>query len=371
MFYDLLYGGALRWLDAENAHRLAIASLAGISRVPGAVRALGRWTPEADPRLAVERWGRTFPNCLGLAAGMDKDAQAIDAFLALGFGHVELGTITLRPQLGNPRPRIWRVPACAALINSMGFPSAGAQVVAARMQRRMERFKSTQGLIGLNIGKNKDTPLERAAEDYEALVQTFAGIGDYFAINISSPNTAGLRDLQLADRLSHLVRRTVAAAMRAEGSRRKPVLIKLAPDLDDHELEPIAQAALDGGADGLIATNTTTTRPSFFSAAQQQLPGGLSGPPLRQRATEVVRLLYRVVGSRLPIIGVGGISSAEDVLERIRAGASLVQLYTALVYQGPSLPGHILRQLSEVADVEGWGSIDELVGTDLRVNGCS
>jgi dihydroorotate dehydrogenase len=278
--------------------------------------------------------------------------------LALGFGHVEVGTITYEPQPGNPRPRIWRVSEKQALINAMGFPSEGVAVVAKRL-----RALPKVGIVGLNLGKNKTTNNLMAGVDYASLAAKLAGIGDYLTINVSSPNTPGLRDLQAGGNLGEIISQVVEEEKKvaAKEGYSRPVWVKLAPDLEDAELEGIADAAVAAGAAGIIATNTTIARDGL-SEAKRNLPGGLSGRPLKERADQVVRLLYRTVGQKVPIIGVGGIENAADLLRRISLGASLVQIYTGFVYGGPNLPRTILRDLSIDADRRGWRSIDELVG---------
>jgi dihydroorotate dehydrogenase len=359
--YATLYRHALTRLDAETAHRMALHGLAVAPRLPGGLRALAQLAPDPDERLRLRLWDLPFANPLGVAAGLDKNGEAVEALLALGFGHVEVGTVTLLPQPGNARPRVWRVPEADAVINAMGFPSAGAASVRARLLPVRPR-----GVLGLNLGKNRDTPLAQAAQDYAALVATLFAVAHYFTINVSSPNTPGLRALQVADELAALLSQVSAANQRAaELARRdpKPLLVKVAPDLTDAELEGIADAAIAGGARGLIATNTTTSRASVPDR-YHALPGGLSGAPLRERAMHATRVLYRRAAGRMPIVGVGGIASGADALERIRAGASLIQLYTAFTSAGPALPGDILRALSADADARGWRAVAELVGVD-------
>lgn len=355
--YPFLYRNILSHLDAERAHEWGVASMRAAQRVPGALGFL-RSRISHDPRLALKRWGIDFANPLGLAAGMDKAGVAVSTLLALGFGHVEVGTVTPEPQPGNARPRIWRVSEKQALINAMGFPSEGAAVVAQRL-----RASSSRGVVGLNIGKNKATAKEAAVDDYVSLVGSLAGLGDYLTVNVSSPNTPGLRDLQVAGELEEIVAQVVAAeenAAKGQGHSR-PVLVKLAPDLADTDLEAIAEAAVAAGAAGIVATNTTIAREGL-GAGYRELPGGLSGWPLTERADHVVRLLYRSVGKRVPIVGVGGIATAADVLRRISMGASLVQIYTSFVYGGPDLPRRILNDLSLDADRRGWNHIEQLVG---------
>lgn len=363
MRYEVLYDTMLRRMDAERAHRLAILAMSGLARTPGGLRVLSRRAPEPDERLRQRVWGLPFANPLGVAAGLDKNGEAVDALLALGFGHVEVGTVTLRPQPGNERPRVWRVIEQQAVINAMGFPSDGAAEVRERLLGR-----SPAGVLGINIGKNRDTPLEQAGDDYAALTTALFDIAHYFTVNVSSPNTPGLRSLQLSDDLSALLGRVRAAndtAARLAMRDPKPILVKISPDLSDAEVEAAADAALAGGANGIVATNTTTSR-AGLPEPPASLPGGLSGTPLREQANHVIRVLYNRVGGKIPIVGVGGIASGADALARIRSGATLVQLYTAFTYHGPALPGRILREMSADADARGWSSIGELVGIDAR-----
>lgn len=359
--YEQLYRGGLSRLDPEDAHVLALHGLGGAAWFPGGRRALRALAPEPDDRLRLRVWNLPFVNPLGVAAGLDKDGLAVESLLALGFSHVEVGTVTLRPQSGNERPRVWRAPERSAVINAMGFPSAGA----AALRGRLLPLRPP-GVVGVNIGKNADTPLERATEDYVALVEALFEVAQYITVNISSPNTAGLRSLQVADQLAAMLAELRAANERmAQVLRRRPrpLLLKLAPDLSDAELEGIADVAVANGALGIIATNTTTERAGLPQRYQDH-PGGLSGAPLRERAQQVLRVLYRRVGGQIPLVGVGGVSSGADAIAHIRAGATLVQLYTGFIYGGPALPGRILRELSADADRNGWTSITELVGVD-------
>lgn len=359
--YERLYRQGITRIDAEQAHHLALRGLATAARLPGGPSTLARYASEPDERLRLRLWNLPFANPLGVAAGLDKDGTAVEALIALGFGHVEVGTVTLRPQPGNDRPRIWRVPEQRAIINAMGFPSAGSASVRAHLIN-----VRAKGVVGINIGKNRETPIDQAAEDYAGLISALFPIAHYITVNISSPNTPGLRSLQMADELSHLLAivndaNTCAATLARRDP--KPLLIKIAPDLTDAEIEGVADAAVANGARGIVATNTTTSRDGLPEQYVER-PGGLSGPPLRARANAVVRILYRRVGDQVPIIGVGGISSGEDALARIRSGATLVQLYTSFTIAGPALPGQILRDISADADLHGWTSIHDLVGVD-------
>lgn len=333
-------------LEAEAAHDAAVAALAWAQDSTAGMWLLRRIAGEI-PVMPVRIFGRTFLNPLGLAAGFDKNGRAAVALGELGFGHVEVGTITPRPQPGNPKPRIHRVEERDALINAMGFPNEGVRAVLPRL-RRLSRMPR-RCLLGVSLGKQKETALEDAARDYVQVMRRAYPFTDYLAVNISSPNTPGLRELQGGDYLQDLLRR-----LRAETDRlarrhvmgRTPILVKIAPDLDPAALAAIVDAAGACGMDGIIATNTTLSREGLPPRAKSRI-GGMSGAPLRQRSTEIIRAIHRQAGSALPIIGVGGIASALDVEEKLDAGASLVQLYTALVYGGPGLPGRILRELRD------------------------
>jgi dihydroorotate dehydrogenase len=320
--------------------------LAAISRSPALTHALARVLGGATPVAAQQRqvFGLTFPNPIGLAAGLDKDASAVPALAALGFGFLELGTVTRDAQPGNPRPRLFRLPADAALINRMGFNNAGA----ARMAARLAALPRVGIPLGISLGKSRATPLDAAVEDYLASLTALEPYADYFAINVSSPNTPGLRDLQERDRLDALLVELVARlrelAAQSGRAHPRPLLLKVAPDLEDGELASIAEVCLARGVDGLIATNTTLSREGLSSPCAER--GGLSGPPLHARAVRVVQRLRALVGDRLPIVGCGGIATASDAQRFFDAGATLVQLYTAFVYQGPGLARRLVRDLA-------------------------
>jgi dihydroorotate dehydrogenase len=281
-----------------------------------------------DPQLEVEAFGLRFKNPVGLAAGYDKNGLAVAGLACLGFGHIEVGTVTRLPQAGNPRPRIHRVPEAGGIVNRMGFPNAGVEAL--RLPPGLRR----QVRLGFNIGKGKDTPLERAAEDYCELLRRVHNLADYVTVNVSSPNTVGLRQLQARAALEGLLGEVTK--VRDELRPRVPLLVKIAPDMGEAEIDDVLAAVAATGVDGVIATNTTVGRegvPDYAAALQ----GGLSGRPLRARATEIVRYIARRTEGRLPIIGVGGIASAADALEKLEAGARLVQVYTGLIYAGPGL----------------------------------
>ncbi len=350
MIGDLLYRGLLRpllfRLDAENAHHLAIRTLNACWRLRfplPVVRALSGAAEasrsSAEP-LARTLFGVTFPNPVGLAAGFDKDGLALPAWPALGFGFVEIGTITAQAQPGNPRPRIFRIPEKHALINRLGFNNRGARAAAVRFARLRASGRWPSIPVGINIGKSKSTPMEAAADDYMDSFEQLHEFGDYFVLNVSSPNTPGLRGLQQGAELDHLLQ-TVQQKNRALREPR-PILLKIAPDLTFAHIEEIIDLAQRHGLAGIVATNTTIDR-SGVPGSFAHLEGGLSGAPLRARSTEIVRFL--ATRTSLPIIAAGGISDAASAREKLDAGASLVQLYTGFVYEGPTLPRAICRDL--------------------------
>ncbi len=348
MDYFRLAGPLVRLFPAERAHGLTVAALRHglVPRQPAC----------NDPCLAMRLWGIDFPNPLGLAAGFDKNAEVPDAMLAQGFGFVEIGSVTPRPQPGNPRPRLFRLTADRAVINRMGFNNEGLEAVAARLAARPRR-----GVVGANLGKNKDTV--DAAADYEKGVAALGPLADYLVINVSSPNTPGLRALQGREPLAELVGRTRRAVQALPVP--VPLLLKIAPDLTLEDVRDIAEVALEEGAlDGLIVSNTTIARPASLVSPQLSETGGLSGAPLFRPSTEMLRQVYRLTEGRLPLIGVGGIASAEEAYEKIRAGASLLQLYSALVYQGPPLVTRIKRGLAAALRRDGFAHLRDAVGID-------
>jgi dihydroorotate dehydrogenase len=326
-------------LDPERAHGLVISIFKTMGAVPP-LAGLMSWLYRAPPR-PVTLWGQTFANPVGLAAGWDKDGLALRGLHTLGFGHVELGTVTPRPQPGNDKPRVFRLREDKALINRMGFPSRGAE----HLERRLALRRNAALKVGVNLGRNKDTPNERAVDDYAALVSRFAGRCDYLVVNVSSPNTAGLRDLQHRDELSRLLTSLVRhRAGLAEDARRTPLLVKLSPDLSEGQLEEAVGAALDAGLDGIIATNTTLSRQGLGSPLREQA-GGASGALLSERAQQVLERIVAHTDGRVPVIAAGGVMGPEDAKRRLEAGASLVQVYTGLVYAGPGLVKSIVRGL--------------------------
>jgi len=332
-------------LDPEHAHDLAVTALAGLGRLRPLCALLER-VHRLDPALhhPVEAFGLKFPNAVGLAAGFDKNGRAWPAAAALGFGHVEIGTVTFHAQPGNPRPRAFRYPAEQAVINRMGFNNAGAAALAAHLAK----FTGPRSIpLGINLGKSKVTSLDQATEDYLGSFRLLADHGDYIAVNVSSPNTPGLRELQDSAWLKPLLAALVAEnkARVGAGKPRRPLLLKIAPDLSFPQIDGALQVIADLGLDGIIATNTTLARPGFFATMNEA--GGLSGAPVRRRATEIINYIARSTNGRLPIIGVGGIMDEEAAGEKLDAGATLVQLYTGLIYRGPFFAAEVARALSQ------------------------
>jgi dihydroorotate dehydrogenase len=319
-------------LDPEQAHNLTLPALRSAASA-GLTRLLPRPTP--DPRSVM---GITFPNPIGLAAGLDKDGAYIDGLAALGFGFIEIGTVTPRAQPGNPKPRMFRLPRAQALINRMGFNNGGVDAFVRNVQAS-RFYQEKQGILGLNIGKNADTPIERATDDYLHCLDKVYPYAAYVAVNISSPNTKNLRQLQQASELDALLSALKQAQARLADThgRYVPLVLKIAPDLDNDQIETIADALMRHHIDGVIASNTTITRDAVQGLAHADEAGGLSGAPVRDLSTRVIRALHRAFKGEIPIIGVGGILSGEHARDKMDAGASLVQLYTGLIYRGPSL----------------------------------
>jgi dihydroorotate dehydrogenase len=354
--YRLLFDRVLTRTDAESAHRAAFAAIRTAGPVVAAARrGLAR---TGEPREPVHAMGIDFAGRLGLAAGFDKNAVGIDALAAMGFGFVEVGTVTGEPQPGNPRPRLVRLPADRAVVNRMGFNNDGAAVVAHRLAARSERLarKGRPGVpLGVNIGKTKVVPEDAAVADYEKSAALLAPYADYLVVNVSSPNTPGLRDLQAVEKLEPLLRAVRRRADEAT-TRHLPLLVKIAPDLAGEDVDAVADLALAVGLDGIIATNTTTARDSLHSAphaVEAAGGGGLSGAPLKAPSLAVLRRLRDRVGPALTLVGVGGISTVEDARERLTAGADLLQAYTAFVYEGPRWPARMNAALATDARAEG------------------
>lgn len=342
-------------LNAETAHHLAIWLLA---------KGIGpRIKPDFDPILKTQICGVDFPNPIGLAAGLDKNAEVPGELLNLGFGFIELGSITPLPQPGNSQPRLFRVPTAHAIINRFGFNSDGLEMCV----RRLAAFHDAQvrqklAPIGLNVGKNKDST--DAAADYVTGIERLSSFADYITVNISSPNTAGLRDLQERTQLQDLLQKVMAAKNATH--KKPPIFVKIAPDVNEQQQEDITEVALASGIDGIIIGNTTVSRPGNIPPDLAKETGGLSGKPLMTLSTQVLASMYKKTGGKLPLIGCGGIFTAEDAYKKIRAGASLVQLYSALIYEGPGLIQRINCGLAELLKRDGFASVAEAVGIEAR-----
>ncbi len=336
--YPFLRGGLFRF-DPETAHHISMAAL----KLAEKSGLLGLISPEDELVTPVEVMGLKFPNRIGLAAGLDKEGDCIDALGRLGFGCIEIGTITPRPQAGNPKPRLFRLIPHEAIINRMGFNNPGIEAGVMNVRKS----KSFHGVIGFNIGKNKDTPNENAADDYLACLRQAYPVAGYIAVNLSSPNTPGMRDLQGAEASTRLLEtlKKEQQKLAAEHGKTVPLLFKVAPDLDEAHIRDLSRVFLDGGLDGLIATNTTLDRTAVADHPRAAEAGGLSGKPVLQKSNEVLRAFSSHLGNQVPIIGVGGIFSVEDAREKIRAGAALVQIYTSFIYQGPALVRALAREL--------------------------
>lgn len=352
-------------LPAERVHHATEALLRHALRPRGVRAAVRRRYARADPSLRTHLWGIEFPNPIGLAAGFDKAGTAFNALAALGFGHIEIGTITALAQPGNPAPRLFRLPADRALLNRFGFNNPGAAAVGEHLGGSV-----IEPILGINIGKSKATPLEQAVDDYLASLEHLHRFARYLVVNVSSPNTPGLRELQdarpLRELLGMLGRRATELAHAARATP-PPLLLKIAPDLEDSQLDQVIDIAMEEGIGGIIATNTTVSRAGLRTSAARLAalgPGGISGAPLRARADAMSRHIYRRTDGTVPIIGVGGIFNADDALARIRAGASLVQLYTGFIYGGPATARQINHGLAERLRATGAACLGDVVGSD-------
>lgn len=365
MLYRTLGKPILFRMDPESAHHLIINGLSGVGAFPGGKQMLKAvWGVGYAPQMAQKLWGIDFTNPVGLAAGLDKNAKAVKGFSQLGFGFMEVGTITPKPQPGNEQPRLFRLPADHALINRMGFNNVGVEEMARNLQKTGKRDIP----VAINIGKNKTTPNEHAEDDYRACIRALYPYGDFFVVNISSPNTPDLRNLQHGNDLCRLLDAvTDEMQMQQEKHRHpgKPVLVKIAPDLSDDELELTVKTIRDSGVSGIIATNTTLSRAGTNHPNRLE-SGGLSGRPLTERSTEVVRRVYRLTEGQLPIIGSGGIFSAQDAYDKIRAGASLVEVYTSLIYEGPALLSRLNTGLQALLKKDGFTHISQAIGADHK-----
>ena len=359
--YRFFYWLVLQRLPAEGTHRVSFALLRLLVAIPGIGAIVRRLYRVSDPALVVRAFGRELPSPLGLAAGFDKDAKGVGALLALGFGFVEVGTVTAEAQPGNPKPRLFRLPRDRALVNRMGFNNDGAHAAAQRLVRR------PPGVVGVNIGKTKRVAEPEAIADFTASAERLAPLADYLVVNVSSPNTPGLRDLQAVDKLRPLLAAVRDTCDRASPLRRVPLLVKIAPDLADEDIDAVADLALELGLDGIIATNTTISRAGLATPEASVIAlgaGGLSGAPLKSRALAVLQRLRARVGTRLTLVAVGGIETADDALARIRAGATLVQGYTGFIYGGPGWPRRLQRELAARVRAAGFASIESLIGAE-------
>jgi dihydroorotate dehydrogenase len=367
--YSSLVRPLLFSLPAETAHRFAVTSLSQALEIGAVRRALERQYQTA-PFGSLRRFGLTFRNPVGLAAGFDKNGDAADALAALGFGFIEVGTVTSEAQPGNATPRLFRLPRDRALINRLGFNNCGAKQAVKNLRRHRPNC-----VLGVNLGKARGVPIENAIPDYLKTFAVVYDVADYIAVNVSSPNTPQLRELQqtenLRDLLTQMQTRNRELAEKASLSTPRPLLVKIAPDLNDDDIVTIVEVAQQTKISGIIATNTTTNRDGLQSASARVVAageGGLSGAPLRERSNEVIRTIYRLTNGTLPIIGVGGVFTAEDAWDKICAGASLIQLYTGFIYEGPSVARRINQGLRKILSEEGFVSLDEAVGCRAQID---
>lgn len=348
-------------LPAETAHHFALSSLSGALHVD-AVRNAVEKRYKRTPFGKLKRFGLTFSNPVGLAAGFDKNGEAVDTLSALGFGFIEVGTVTSEAQPGNPKPRIFRLPKDRALINRLGFNNCGAKQVVKNLKKHESDY-----VLGINIGKSRSVPVEKAISDYLKTFGIVYQIADYIAVNVSSPNTPQLRELQqpdlLNDLLTSLQSRNRELAEKHSLTAPRPLLLKIAPDLSEDDLRALIAVAQENKVSGIIATNTTVNRDGL-SESSAEYEGGLSGAPLRKQSNEIIRMIYRLTNGTMPIVGVGGVFTAEDAWEKICAGASLIQIYTGFIYEGPSIARRINEGLRQIVSKEGFVSLDEAVGCE-------
>ncbi len=352
-FYQLARPLLFR-IDPERAHAMTIKAMK-TGMMPGCAAV-------QDPSLEQTIWGLRFPNPAGMAAGFDKNAEVIGPLFDLGFGFVEAGTVTPKPQHGNPKPRLFRNPEHEAVINRMGFSGIGMNAFKANMEQFLGRKQRPKGVIGINIGMNKSQ--SDPAKDYGILIRMLGPMADYLAINISSPNTPGLRDLQEKVPLAELLGALMEERKKSCGAHPPPLLVKLSPDINENQQEEIAATVMDAQIDGIILTNTTISRPDYLPDDFAIEQGGLSGAPLRDASTQVIRNFYKLTEGKIPIIGVGGISSGRDAYDKIRAGASLVQLYSSLVFKGPTVAYSINSELAALLKADGYTNITQAIGAD-------
>lgn len=344
--------------DPEAAHNATLKAMR-LGLIPA--------QPRIDaPELEQTLWDLKFPNPIGLAAGFDKNAEVMRSSFKMGFGFVEIGTVTPKPQSGNPRPRVFRDPDNGAVINRMGFPNAGMRVFKDNLEKFLSHKKRPKGVIGINIGMNKDQ--KKPAQDYAALIKMLGPMADYLTINISSPNTPGLRDLQRREPLLELLSTIKDERKKACGNHPPPILVKLAPDLDESQCEELAGTVIDAGIDGIILTNTTLDRPNALNEGFREEKGGLSGQPLTDKSTNIIRTFYRLTNGAIPIVGIGGVSNGQQAYDKIKAGANLVQLYTSLVFKGPSVAYYVNSELSHLLKTDGFTNISQAVGADVNID---
>lgn len=363
MLYTKIVKPVFFRMDPEKAHHITIDGLSVAGKVPGVLSLLEKmYGVHETPELAMDLWGIHFPNVIGLAAGLDKNGVAVPGFSSIGFGFMEVGTVTPLPQSGNDLPRLFRLPEDQGLINRMGFNNYGAEAMAEQLQPLQTRNIP----VAINIGKNKATPNDQAEEDYKKCIQSLYPYGDFFVVNISSPNTPDLRSLQHGEELKSLlsaVTQEMKKQQEIHQSSRKPVLVKIAPDLTDIELEYITDTISQSGVDGIIATNTTLSREGLKHPHAKEM-GGLSGKPLLERSTEIIRKIYKQTEGKLPIIGSGGIFTSKDAYDKIKAGASMIELYSALIYKGPGVVKEIHAGLREALQRDGFRHISEAIGKE-------
>ncbi|MGW3572265.1 quinone-dependent dihydroorotate dehydrogenase [Streptomyces sp. NPDC000941] len=365
--YQLFFRLVFRHMDPERAHHLAFGWIRLAARVPVLRTFVAALLAPRHRALRTEAFGLRMHGPFGLAAGFDKNAVGIDGMAMLGFDHVEIGTVTAQPQSGNPKKRLFRLVADRALINRMGFNNEGSAAVAARLAARSAGHPAFRTTVGVNIGKTKVVPEAEAVADYVTSTERLAGHADYLVVNVSSPNTPGLRNLQAVDQLRPLLSAVREAADRTVPGRRVPLLVKIAPDLADEDVDAVADLAVELGLDGIIATNTTIARDGLGLVSGPELTaetGGLSGAPLRARSLEVLRRLYARVGDRITLVGVGGIETADDAWERILAGATLVQGYSAFIYEGPFWSRRIHRGLAARLAASSYATLADAIGAD-------
>ncbi|MHA0857944.1 quinone-dependent dihydroorotate dehydrogenase [Paenibacillus sp. CMAA1364] len=362
MLYKKVAKPILFNLDAEKAHHLVVGGLHTASNIPLATHMLRTlWGVKETPELAVDLFGLHFPSPIGLAAGLDKNAAAVEGFSSIGFGFMEVGTVTPKGQSGNDQPRLFRLPPDEALVNRMGFNNEGVEA----MSRRLSSNQKRRIPVAINIGKNKETPNDKAYMDYQECIRKLYPYGDFFVVNISSPNTPDLRNLQYGSELSKLLAYIMDEMneQRRKYNNSKHILVKIAPDVSDAELESMVEVLQSSGVSGVIATNTTLSREGLNHIHAKET-GGLSGKPLRKRSTEIISRIYRQTHGTLPIIGSGGVFTGQDAYEKIRAGASLVEIYTALIYEGPDVNRRIHAELRKHLLQDGYRHISEAVGAD-------